>query len=282
MKFCVIGMGHIGIPTALLLADALIYEKKEGSKYDENIVLGFDIIPNNWDSILNKPELKYEKGFPELLARVKKNHTLQFVDILPEADVFIVAVPTSVKKTGRDGRKASPDLSPLKHAVRGIAKKLRKDNTVIIESTVPVGTVEKIVKPVLDKSILKRYGVNNGGDNGNNNPAGKYHLIYSPERVMPGNMLEELCNNPRIIGAFSKKGFEKAKKVYSLFCKGRLFYTDVRTAEIIKLMENTYRAVNISLANEFSEIAFLNGIDCHRAIALANTHPRVKIHLPGA
>ncbi len=247
MKINVLGLGYIGLPTALLLA-------KAGHE-----IVGVDIDEEKL-KILKKGELPFkEPGLEELYHEAKNNFTLR---TSPEkSDVFIIAVPTPLDRTIDVA-----DLSSVKQAADMIYPVLRKDDLVVLESTVPPGTSKNLVLPILKKSGLDET---------------EFHLVHSPERAIPGNTLNEMRYNDRIIGGLDKKATNKAKEVYSTFSEGEIFETDVKTAEMVKLMENTFRDVNIALANEFSRISEDSGIDVWEAIDLANNHPRVDILHPG-
>jgi UDP-N-acetyl-D-mannosaminuronic acid dehydrogenase len=189
-----------------------------------------------------------------------KNLTVQ-TDI-PEADVFIVCVPTPLNK---DNKRA--ELSFVKNAVKSVGKKLRKGNLVILESTVPPGTTGFLVRKILENESELKF-------------PGEFYLTYSPERVLPGNLLEELVKNSRVIGGIDVDS-AKAKNIYLSFVEGEIYLTDTVTAEFVKLMENTYRAVNIALANEFAKIGKKYDINIRAAIEIANKHLRVNILNPG-
>src|SRR5699024_2823338 len=178
-----------------------------------------------------------------------------------EADTFIIAVPTPISKDKK------VNLDYIGDAAEAIVPCLKKGNTVILESTSPVGTTEDFLVPILEKSGLK---------------VGKELFVgHSPERVLPGKILMELVNNNRIIGGINKKSAEKIRDLYSTFVKGDMYLTSATTAEMCKLMENTYRDVNIALANELAIISEDVGIDAWEVIELCNRHPRVNIHQPG-
>ncbi|MFW6040715.1 MAG: nucleotide sugar dehydrogenase [Thermoplasmatota archaeon] len=247
MKINVLGLGYIGLPTALLLA-------KSG-----NDVVGVDIDEEKL-KILKKGNLPFEEpGLEELYQEGKNNFKPKSE---PErSDAFIIAVPTPLD---RDINVA--DLKSVKDAGNMIYPVLSKGDLVILESTVPPGTSKNLVLPILKKSGLKE---------------SEFFLAHSPERAIPGNTLNEMINNDRIIGGLTDESTNKAIEVYSGFTKGRIFKTDIKTAEMVKLMENTFRDVNIALANEFSRIAEDVGIDIWEAIGLANNHPRVDILRPG-
>lgn len=248
----VVGMGVVGLPVALLLAQA------------DYSVFGIDI---NKDvvNLLNKGALPSHIREAELQAllqdsRVQKNFHVQLTP--NQADSFIIAVPTPL-----DSSKKRADLSFLKKATESIVAYLKRGNLVIIESTIPPLTCKNFVTPLLEKSGLK---------------VGKDILLaHCPERVLPGNIYYEIVHNDRIIGGVNKQSSQKAKKLYSSFVKGKMYITDDVTAELCKLMENTYRDVNIALANEFLSVAEGLGVDPKEAIQLSNKHPRVNILNPG-
>ncbi len=247
MKICVVGLGYIGLPTALLLA-----------KGGHNII-GFDV---NKDKIekLNKGELPFkEKGLSELFKQTKNKFTA--TNKIRKADVFIICVPTPITKQKKC------DLRYVKKATESVSKVLKKGNLVILESTVSPGTTNGIVRKILEKSKLK---VNKD-----------FLLSYVSEKAIPGNTLFEMQNNTRIIGAVNKKSGELTKKIYLSFVKGKIILTSPELAEISKLMENTFRDVNIALANEFKMICDELKINVFKAIELANNHPRVNILKPG-
>jgi len=181
-----------------------------------------------------------------------------------EGDTFILAVPTPFKEEG--GNPKAPDLSYVEAATRAIAPYLREDNLVILESTSPVGTTEVIEKIINDMRP---------------DLAGKVHTAHCPERVLPGHILRELVDNDRIIGGTTKAAIAKARTLYKTFCNGAILETDSRTAELSKLVENSFRDVNIAFANELSVICDKLGINVWETIALANRHPRVNILQPG-
>lgn len=245
MKICVIGLGYIGLPTALLLSN-------------RNEVFGCDINEDIVDKINKKIPPFTESGLEELLLNSELKASTKPV----EADVFIICVPTPFDKEVK-----MADLRYVKAAVESIVPYLKEGNLVIIESTVTPGTCEKIVLPILEKSKLK-VGKN-------------VHLSHCPERAIPGKTFDEMINNDRIVGGFNEKSSEMTVDVYSSFVKGNLYKTNVRTAEFVKLMENTFRDVNIALANEFAILSEEMKIDIHEAIQLANRHPRVTILNPG-
>ncbi|MDO8659025.1 MAG: nucleotide sugar dehydrogenase [Candidatus Parcubacteria bacterium] len=248
----VVGMGVVGLPAALLLANA------------NHKVIGVDINKGIVDALskgILPPHIK-EKELQTLLqeSTVKKNFHVQLVP--SQGDSFVIAVPTPVEYS-----KKRSDLSLLEKATESIVPYLKKGNLVIIESTIPPLTCRNLVAPILEKSGLK---------------VGKDILLaHCPERVLPGNIYHEIIHNDRIIGGINKESSEEAKKLYSSFVKGKIYVTDDVTAEFCKLMENSFRDVNIALANEFSAVAEGLGIDPKEAIQLSNKHPRVNILNPG-
>jgi UDP-N-acetyl-D-mannosaminuronic acid dehydrogenase len=248
MKICVLGLGYIGLPTACLFANA------------NHEVIGIDI---NQETIekLNHGKLPFEeKGLEELFEKALPN--MRFKTELEESDVFIIAVPTPLDKEMK-----MADLKYVRSAAEMIYPHLRKDNLVILESTVPPGTCDKLLIPILEKSGLKI--------------SEDFYLAHCPERAIPGNTIYEMIHNDRIVGGIDKKSTELAKSLYLCFVKGNFYLTNTRTAEFIKLMENTFRDINIALANEFAQIAEECGVNVWEAIELANKHPRVNILKPG-
>jgi len=243
-KICVLGLGYIGLPTALLFAQKY---KVVGVDVNKNIV-----------NLLNKDEMPFEEsGLKELHEKVKEN--FKATDKVESADVFLIAVPTPFDETTKIA-----DLEYVKNAAEMIFPYLKTDNLVILESTVPPGTSKQLVLPILEKSSAK-----------------KFYYTYCPERAIPGNTLSELTNNARIMGEIDTRSGQLCKEIYSFFVKGDIYLTNVVTAEFVKLMENTFRDVNIALANEFLHVVRKSKINIWEAIELANKHPRVNIHKPG-
>jgi len=249
-KVCVVGMGYIGLPTASILATH-----------------GFEVVgvDTNQSTVAEvghaKTDIK-EPGLSIILKAAVKSRGLHCQEEASEADIFMICVPTPFNSD------RTADLSYVISAGRAIAPKIKKGNLVILESTVPPGTTRDVLQP-----ILETYGLAAGED---------FYLAHCPERVLPGNLLNELIQNDRIIGGIDKASGEMAKSIYEVFVEGSIYLTDATTAEFVKLMENTYRAVNIALANEFALIAGDLEIDILHAIELANKHPRVMIPHPGA
>ena len=248
MKICVLGLGYIGLPTACLFANA------------NHEVIGIDINQKTIEK-LNRKELPFEeKGLEHLFENALPN--MRFKTEVEETDVFIIAVPTPLDKEMK-----MAELKYVRSAAEMIYQHLRKDNLVILESTVPPGTCDKLLIPILEKSELK---VSND-----------FYLAHCPERAIPGNTIYEMVYNDRIVGGIDEKSTELAKSLYSSFVKGNFYLTNTLTAEFVKLMENTFRDINIALANEFAQIAEECGVNVWEAIELANKHPRVKVLKPG-
>jgi UDP-N-acetyl-D-mannosaminuronic acid dehydrogenase len=246
---CMIGLGYIGLPTASTFA-------KHGIK-----VTGVDNNPEVIDALKHGRVHIYEPGLGEMVTEALESGKLSVADKAVEADAFIIAVPTPFY-----GDKKA-DLSFVRDAAESIVSVLRTGNLVILESTSPPLTTTGVVKPILEKSGLK---------------AGKdFKLAYSPERVLPGQILKELTDNARVIGGIDRVSAEAGRDLYATFVKGEIILTDATTSEMVKLMENTYRDVNIAIANEFSRLADRFGVDVWEAIQIANRHPRVKILNPG-
>ncbi len=248
-KICVLGLGYIGLPTASTFATHGL--KVVGVDVNEEIVKGLQ------NGLLHL----YEPGLRTIVQAALRSGNL-IVRGQPEpADAFIIAVPTPFY-----GDKLA-DMSYVRAATEAIAPHLRRGNLVVLESTSPPLTTRSVVAPILEKSGLI---------------AGKdFHLAYSPERVLPGQILRELIENARVIGGVDAASAEAGRDLYAIFVRGEIFMTDATTAEMVKLMENTYRDVNIAVANEFARMADRFEIDVWEAISLANRHPRVKILNPG-
>tara|TARA_B100000886_G_scaffold296523_1_gene223781 strand:+ start:37054 stop:38268 length:1215 start_codon:yes stop_codon:yes gene_type:complete len=249
---CVVGLGYIGLPTAALIAKS------------NNFVLGVDINKNVVDTI-NKGKVHFfEPGLENLVKETITEKKFK-ASLNPSfSDVFVIAVPTPFKK--KEGKIPQPDIQFVLSAARSISPYLRDGNLIIIESTSPVGTTEKV------KEEIEKFALCNT-DN--------IHICYCPERVIPGNIINELVLNNRVIGGIKNNDAKMAKIFYESFCKGNIQLTDVRTAELVKLAENTFRDVNIALANELSMICDNLNIDVHELIHLSNQHPRVNILNPG-
>ncbi len=249
---CVIGLGYIGLPTALLIA-------KSGLQ-----VCGVDINKNVIDS-LNSGEIHIvETGLSSLLEEVTLAGSFKASTIPSEADVYILAVPTPFIK--KDAEVPEPDISFVLNAIKSISPFLKKNNLVILESTCPVGTTEIIEQEIISNTKYIK---------------GEINVAYCPERVLPGNILYELVHNDRVIGGLNKKSSNITKEFYSYFCKGNFYLTEAKVAELVKLTENSFRDVNIAFANEMSLICDEYNINVYELINLCNQHPRVNILNPG-
>ena len=258
-KICVLGLGYIGLPTASTFAS-------NGAQ-----VLGVDTNTTIIET-LNKGEIHiHEPGLREAVQNAIRSGNFRASTKPEEADAFIVAVPTPFQQD-RFGKYQGvtyklADMRAVTSATESIVPHLRKGNLVVLESTSPPRTTIDLVAPILERSGLK-----SGSD---------FFLCYSPERVLPGQILRELIENARIIGGVTPESAQAGHDLYATFVKGQIIQTDASTAEMVKLMENTYRDVNIAIANEFSRLAEKFGVDIWEAISLANLHPRVKILSPG-
>jgi len=257
MIVSVIGLGYIGLPTAALIAS-------HGIK-----VNGIDVNPKIVNTI-NKGQIHIvEPDLDKLVQSSVQNGNLSASIHAEKADIFIIAVPTPFK----DNHK--PDLSYIESAAKSIAPFLENGNLVILESTSPVGTTEKI------REWIREVRPNLLFPEGDNNILSDVSIAYCPERVLPGNILHELVQNDRIIGGLSKACTKKALEFYKIFVKANCLVTDSRTAELSKLVENSSRDVNIAFANELSLICDKLEINVWELINLANHHPRVNILQPG-
>ena len=261
-RIVVMGLGYIGLPTASMLAT-------KGHQ-----VLGVDVNEAAVATI-NAGQIHIVEPDLDILVRSAVNSGNLKASVVPEeADTFILAVPTPFKRVPGNVEKI-PDISYIEAATRSIAPYLKEGNLVILESTSPVGTTERIgeiiaeLRPDLmnSRSTTQRSAL--------------VHVAHCPERVLPGHIIRELVDNDRIIGGVDKASAEKARDLYKTFCNGGIFLTDSRTAEMAKLVENSSRDVNIAFANELSMICDRLGINVWELIDLANKHPRVNILQPG-
>jgi UDP-N-acetyl-D-mannosaminuronic acid dehydrogenase len=252
-KIAVIGLGYVGLPTASVLA-------KAGFQ-----VVGIDINPNIITGVNNGVSHTREPNLNELILELSKEGKLKATDnvlqALSQTDIIIVCVQTPVNKDRK------PNLAYLKKACKSIAKSLKKGGFVIIQSTIPPKTMKNLVLPILESS-----GLTCGLDFG---------LAYCPERMSPGNGLDDLLTNARIIGGYDVKSAKITAELFKFLTKGQLQTTDLLSAEIAKLAENTFRDVNIAFANELALICEQEGADVKEVIKLTNTHPRVNVHNPG-
>lgn len=255
-KAVVFGLGYIGLPTAVLLAEHGVN------------VLGVDVLDTAVNAI-NAGEMHIvEPGLKSFLSEAVRSGKLHASHTPAPADVFILAVPSPFKE------KHKPDLSYIKAACDALAPYLRKGNLVILESTSPVGTTAKVGDWLAEKRLDLTFPGQAGED-------ADIQIAHCPERVLPGKVVHEMVENDRIIGGLSKKAAQMAASFYRIFVRGELALTDAKTAEMCKLTENSFRDVNIAFANELSMICDKLGIDTRKLIKLANLHPRVKILNPG-
>lgn len=245
----VIGLGYIGLPTALMMAAHGV--EVIGTDYNKKLV-----------ETLNAGHTTFkEKGLDELFETAVKAG-VKFTTEYQVTDTYIVSVPTPYDKFSK-----KIDACYVVAAVKDVMKVCPKGATVVIESTVSPGTIDKFVRPVIEENGFKI-----GED---------IHLVHAPERIIPGNMVYELLHNNRTIGADEVAIGEKVKDYYASFCQGEIVVTDIKTAEMTKVVENTFRAVNIAFANELAKICRHDGMDVYEIIRICNMHPRVNILQPG-
>jgi UDP-N-acetyl-D-mannosaminuronic acid dehydrogenase len=258
-KICVLGLGYIGLPTASTFATHGIE------------VLGVDINPAIIETLSSGGLHIHEPGLRDSVQQALASGNLTVSTQAAQADAFLIAVPTPFhedrfgKYNGETYKTA--DMRAVTSAALAILPHLRKGNLVVLESTSPPRTTVDLIAPILEQT-----GLQAGID---------FHLCYSPERVLPGQILHELIENARVIGGVTPESAAAGAGLYAIFVKGEIIQTDATTAEMVKLMENTYRDVNIAIANEFSRLAERFGVDVWEAIGLANRHPRVKVLSPG-
>ena len=253
-KIAVMGLGYVGLPTATILAKSGF--QVVGIDINESIVNGVS------QGISHTREPDLDKLILKITKQGKLNATDNAIQALSEADIIITCVQTPINKDGR------PNLTYLTKACESIAKVLRKGNLIIIQSTIPPKTMENLVVPILEAQS----GLKCGED---------FWSAYCPERMTPGNGLKDLVTHARIIGGYDPESIELAAELFRFVTKGELLLTDIESAEVAKLAENTFRYVNIAFANELALICKELGIDGTEVIRLANTHPRVNIHKPG-
>lgn len=259
-KVCVMGLGYIGLPTASLLANA---------SYN---VFGVDISSDVVNTI-NSGKIHIVEPDLDIFVRSAVGSGKLIASVIPaKADVFIIAVPTPFKDN------FVPDLTYVEEATKSIVPYLEPNNIVILESTSPVGTTEMIAKIILElrPDLLTNNQINDSPTHQLN-----IYIAHCPERVLPGKIMKELVENDRIVGGINSESTEKVVDFYSTFVTGQILTTDSRTAELSKLVENSFRDVNIAFANELSMICDKLGINSNELIKLANHHPRVKILTPG-
>lgn len=246
----VIGLGYIGLPTAMMMASHGV--SVIGTDYNEALV----------DSLKTGHLTFQEEGLEELFAQARAGG-IQFTgEYSNEASIYIVSVPTPYDKQSK-----RIDSHYVVSAVNQVLDVCPKGAIVVVESTISPGTIDKFVRP-----LVAQHGMKLGED---------VHLVHAPERIIPGNMVYELLHNARTIGADDRAVGERVKGVYASFCQGDIEVTDIRTAEMTKVVENTFRDINIAFANELLKICRSDGMDVHEIIRIANKHPRVNILSPG-
>lgn len=248
-KICVLGLGYIGLPTAAMFASN-----------------GFDIIGVDVNekvvNALNKGEIIIEEPYLDTMVRDVVTSGKLKASVKPEvSDVYIIAVPTPINED------KTADMSYVISATRSIVPLVKKGDIIVLESTSPPKTIDNIIVPILKESPL--------------NVEEDLYIAHSPERVIPGKILFELVENNRIVGGIDEESALKVKKLYQSFVKGDIFTTNATTAEMCKLTENTFRDVNIALANELAKICEQLGINIWDVIKFSNKHPRVNLHQPG-
>ena len=241
----VVGLGYIGLPTALMLAAS------------GNEVAGTDKNGEILKSLNNRQLTFQEKGMTELFGRAADNGIL-FTSEMPVADVYIISVPTPYDKGSK-----KVDMSYVAAAFEDVLEVCPKDSIIVIESTVSPGSIDKVIRPLADKSEKK------------------VKIAHAPERIIPGSMIYELEHNSRTIGTDDAETGHALKEIYGSFCKGEIILTDIRSAEMSKVVESTFRDINIAFANELAKICRSDGMDVYEIIRIANNHPRVNILSPG-
>ena len=245
----VVGLGYIGLPTALMMASHGV--EVIGTDYNKELV-----------DTLNAGKTTFKEDGLDALFRQALDAGIRFTTTYQKADVYIISVPTPYDKFSK-----KVDACYVVGALREVMKVCPKGATVVIESTISPGTIDKFVRPIVEAD-----GFTIGVD---------IHLVHAPERIIPGNMVYELIHNNRTIGADEPAIGEKVKALYATFCRGEIVVTSVITAEMTKVVENTYRAVNIAFANELAKICRHDGMDVYDIIRICNMHPRVNILTPG-
>lgn len=251
MKLCTVGLGYIGLPTSIMFA-----------KYGVDVT-GVDIREDVVDSLNGGKIHLEEPGLQEALTEVLANNKFRASLLPSKADAYILAVPSP----NNDDEHKSVNLSFVLSALNSIIPLLEKGNVVIIESTIAPRSMDDVIKPAIEAAGFKV-----GED---------IYLVHCPERVLPGQIMHELVHNNRIIGGMTEACTNAGEKVYGKLVQGELIRTDAKTAEMSKLMENTYRDVNIALANELTKVCNELEINVLDVIDMANKHPRVNVHTPG-
>lgn len=253
-EVCFVGLGYIGLPTAVVMANSGLQ------------VVGLDVNAKSVERINRGEVTIVETGLEEALKQAIDSGSFRATTEAPEASTYILAVPTPFNADH------TCDMSFIFSAAESIAPKLQGDELIVLESTSPPGTTEKMAERILElRPDLSGRGAQSSG----------LRFAHCPERILPGKAMEELVSNDRIIGGMDEDATDRACKVYASFCKGQLLRTNARTAEMAKLTENSFRDVNIAFANELSLISDELDIDVWELIELANHHPRVNILQPG-
>lgn len=251
MKICTVGLGYIGLPTSIMFA-----------KYGVDVV-GVDVNESVIESLNNGKIHIEEPGLQEALEEVIASGKFRASASPESADAFIISVPTP----NNDDEYKSCDLNYVLSAVRNTIPFLKKGDVLIVESTIAPRSMDDHVMPIVEEA-----GLTVGED---------IYLVHCPERVLPGQIMHELIHNNRIVGGVTPACTEAGAKVYSTFVQGEIIKTNAKTAEMSKLMENTFRDVNIALANELTKICTELDINTLDVIEMANKHPRVNLHTPG-
>ncbi len=253
-KITIFGLGHIGLPTASLFANKGFHVTGIARDKEKLRLISEGISPIDEPGLLELVKTAVEKG----------NLTVSYdeVEAVRNSSIMIIIVPTPMDEINR------ADLTAVKETCKTISQGLKKDDLVIVESTVPQGTCDNIVIPILEESGLKA-----GED---------FSVVYTPERAIPNNTIYEMTHNARVIGGLDKKSADMAVGLYQNITEGEVIEVkNLITAETVKLIENTYRDANIALSNEIAMICEELGVDAIEAITVANHHPRVNLHIPG-
>jgi len=259
-RIAVIGLGYIGLPTAAALAQA------------GHDVVGVDINPDVVHAVNAADCHIVEPGLDELLSAAITGRRFKASLTMPEADAYLIAVPTPVSQDGD----RMPDMSYVFAAVEAIAPQLRPGAMVVLESTSPVGATRQVIERFAQARPDLKFP-----QPGRVDSELDIDVVYSPERVIPGRTLQELATNARVLGGATASAALRAARIYRSLTSGELLLTDDRSAEMVKLVENSFRDVNIAFANELSLVCDKIGLDVWEVIALANHHPRVNILKPG-
>ena len=245
----VVGLGYIGLPTALMMASHGV--EVVGTDYDADRI-----------ARLQRGEIVFEEEGLADLFHAALDSGIRFSADYQQADIYIVAVPTPYDKSSK-----KLDASYVVAAVKNVLQVAPKGAVIVVESTISPGTIDRYVKPV-----IREQGFELGVD---------IHIAHAPERIIPGNMIYELKHNSRTIGADEPAVGERIRTVYASFCEGEIVLTDIKTAEMSKVVENTFRDINIAFANELAKICRSDNMDVYEIIKVANKHPRVNILQPG-